>query len=63
MPRQDEHEFMVAGVELAPSQTPDGIALNLTDARGGKVRLNLTTDMAEQLREKVSAALDQVQGP
>lgn len=63
MPRQDEHEFMVAAVELAAGRAPDGIAVILTDARGGRVRLNLTIDMAEQLREKVSAALDKVQGP
>ena len=63
MPRQDEHEFMVAGVELTDGQMPNGIAIALTDARGGKVRLNLSADMAERLREKVSAALDKVQGP
>jgi hypothetical protein len=63
MIQQDEHEFMVAGVELAAGEMIDGIAITLTDARGGKVRLNLSTDMAEQLREKVSAALDKTQGP
>ena len=63
MIQQDEHDFMVAGVELAAGQTPDGIAITLTDARGGKVRLNLSTDMAEVLREKISAALDKMQGP
>ena len=41
----------------------DGIAIMLIDARGGRVRLNLSTDMAELLREKVSAALDKTQGP
>ena len=41
---QDEHEFMVAGVEPAMIQ---GIAITLIDARGGRVRLHLTTEMAE----------------
>jgi len=63
MPQQDEHEFMVAGVELAAGEMIDGIAIMLIDARGGRVRLNLSTDMAELLREKVSAALDKTQGP
>ena len=31
MPQRDEHEFMVAGVELATGQTPDGIAITLTE--------------------------------
>jgi hypothetical protein len=63
MIQQDEHEFMVAGVELAAGEMIDGIAIMLIDARGGRVRLNLSTDMAELLREKVSAALDKTQGP
>jgi len=63
MIQQDEHEFMVAGVELAAGEMIDGIAITLIDARGGRVRLNLSTDMAELLREKVSAALDKTQGP
>ena len=49
MPQQDEHEFMVAGVELAAGEMIDGIAIMLIDARGGKARLNLSTDMAELL--------------
>src|SRR3954453_21030748 len=52
--RQDEHEFMVAGVETAPGQTSQGIAITLVDARGGRVRLHLSTDMAELLAERVS---------
>ena len=63
MIQQDEHEFMVAGVEQAAGEMIDGIAITLIDARGGRVRLNLSTDMAELLREKVSAALDKTQGP
>jgi hypothetical protein len=59
----DEHEFMVTGVELATGQKMDDIALTLIDARGGKVRLHLSADMAELLREKVSAALNKTEGP
>ena len=59
MPQQD----VVAGVEPPAGQMIDGIAIMLIDARGGRVRLNLSTDMAELLREKVSAALDKTQGP
>ena len=61
--QQDEHEFMVTGVELATGEMIDGIAITLVDARGGKVRLHLSTDMAELLRESVSAALGKMQGP
>ena len=63
MVQQDEHEFMVAGVELAAGQLIDRIAIKLIDARGGRVRLNLSIEMPELLREKVSAALDKRQGP
>jgi hypothetical protein len=61
--RQDEHEFMVAGVELAAGKMVHGIAITLIDARGGRVRLHLSVDMAELLRERVSTALDKMQGP
>jgi hypothetical protein len=54
---------MVAGVELAAGKMIEGIAITLIDARGGRVRLHLSTDMAELLRERVSAALDKMQGP
>ena len=37
MIQQDEHEFMVAGVELAAGEMIDGIAIMLIDARGGRV--------------------------
>jgi hypothetical protein len=60
---RDEHEFLVAGVELAAGKIVEGIAITLIDARGGRVRLHLTTDMAELLRERVSGALDKLQGP
>ena len=61
--QQDEHEFMVAGVELAAGEMIHGIAITLVDARGGRVRLHLSTDMAELLRDRVSGALDKMQGP
>ncbi len=60
---QDEHEFMVAGVEPASGNIVDGIAITLIDARGGRVRLHLSSDMAELLRERVSAALLKRDGP
>jgi hypothetical protein len=60
--QKDEHEFMVAGVELAAGDMVHGIAITLTDARGGRVRLHLSTEMAELLRERVSTALDKAQG-
>ena len=63
MIQQDEYDFTVDGVELTAGEMIDGIAIMLIDARGGRVRLNLSTDMAELLREKVSAALDKTQGP
>jgi len=54
--QQDEHEFMVAGV----GEMIHGIAITaitLVDARGGRVRLHLSTDMAELLRESVVVRL------
>ena len=35
--QEDEHEFMVAGVELAAGKMIQGIAITLIDARGGRV--------------------------
>jgi hypothetical protein len=61
--QQNEHEFIVTAVELGDSRAVDGVAIALTDARGGRVRLHLSSDMAERLREKVSAALDKTEGP
>jgi hypothetical protein len=62
--QQNEHEFMVAGVELVTGEIIHGsIAIMLLDARGGRVRLHLNTDMAELLRESVSTALDKMRGP
>ena len=55
---QDEHEFMVTGVEPAEEETTGRISVRLTDARGGRVRLNLSPEMAGKLRDFVSAALD-----
>lgn len=54
----DEHEFVVIDVERIEDQIVDGIAIRLTDARGGRVRLHLSGDMAELLHKRVSAALD-----
>ena len=61
--QQDEHDFMVAGVEAAAGQAADGIAIVLVDARGGRVRLHLSTGMAELLGERVSTALREARGP
>jgi hypothetical protein len=60
---RDEHEFNVTAVEPAAEQQIDGIAITLTDARGGRVRLHLSTGMAEQLRDRISSGLDKLQGP
>ena len=60
---RDSHEFIVTDVELADGAAPDSLGVVLTDKRGGKVRLNLTFDMAERLRERVSFALDRGNGP
>lgn len=57
------HEFQVVAVELADDDAVDGVAVVLTDRRGGKVRLHLSLDMAEMLRERVAMALDRRQGP
>jgi hypothetical protein len=55
---------MVAGVELVTGEIIHGsIAIMLIDARGGRVRLHLNTDMAELLRESVSTSLDKMRGP
>jgi hypothetical protein len=42
----NSHEFIVSGVELANDDVADGIAIVLEDARGGKVRLHLSSEMA-----------------
>ena len=47
--RRTNMNFMVAGVELPAGQTSRGIAITLVDARGGRVRLHLSTDMAKLL--------------
>jgi hypothetical protein len=54
---------MVIAVDLAAVQAIDAIAITLTDARGGRVRLHLSADMAEQLRERVTLGLNKLQGP
>jgi len=58
MVAKHEHEFMVTAVDLADEQENDAIAITLTDARGGRVRLHLRPDMAEQLRDQVSSGLE-----
>ena len=63
MADRNEHEFIVTAVDLAAEQEIDAIAITLTDARGGRVRLHLSTDMAEQLRDRVSSGLVKLQGP
>ena len=60
---RDSHDFKVVDVELSDDDALDGVAVLLTDARGGRVRLHLSLDMAEQLRERVAAAIDRRQGP
>ena len=59
----DIHDFQVTAVELADDPALDGIAIVLTDRRGGKVRLHLTEEMAERLRAQASMALEGRQGP
>lgn len=60
---KDSHEFLVTAVEHARDDKLDGIALMLIDARGGRVRLHMHTDIAEVLREHISAALAKTTGP
>lgn len=59
----DTHEFVVTDVQLANETDEEGVALMLTDARGGRVRLHLNDDMAELLRERVAFALNRHTGP
>lgn len=60
---RDTHDFRVTDVELSDDETLDGVAVVLTDARGGRVRLHLSMDMAELLRERVAMAVERRQGP
>jgi hypothetical protein len=57
------HDFRVVDVAMSDDDRIDGVAVILTDARGGRVRLHLTNDMAETLRTRVAAALDKTTGP
>lgn len=59
----DIHDFQVTAVELADDPALDGVALVLTDRRGGKVRLHLSEEMAERLREQAAMAIERRQGP
>ncbi|MCO6386252.1 hypothetical protein [Aliihoeflea sp. 40Bstr573] len=59
----DEHEFHVVDVEIGDVPETDVVAVTLTDARGGRVRLHLNSDMAVLLRERLSAAIDKRAGP
>lgn len=62
-PAGDIHDFQVIDVTLADDHALDVVALLLTDARGGRVRLHLNEDMAEILRERIATALDKRTGP
>ncbi|ODT06313.1 MAG: hypothetical protein ABS58_12155 [Mesorhizobium sp. SCN 65-20] len=62
-PEKDTHEFMVTAVEPARDDKLDGVALTLVDARGGRVRLHMHADIAEVMRERISAALSKTMGP
>lgn len=57
------HDFEVVAVEASDDHAIDGVAVTLTDKRGGRVRLHLSLDMAEQLRQRVASALDKREGP
>jgi hypothetical protein len=59
----DSHQFVVTDVQLADEAEPGGVALLLTDVRGGRVRLRLDADMAELLRRRIAAAIDRTEGP
>ena len=56
-------ERLLRAIEVGDVHETDAIAVTLTDARGGRVRLHLGSDMAERLRERISAALDKRSGP
>lgn len=56
------HDFVVTAVEPSDEDAIEKVVVTLTDARGGKVRLHLSSDMAESLRRRVSAALDKSKG-
>ena len=60
---RDTHDFQVTDIRLENEEGMDGAVLMLTDIRGGRVRLHLNADMAELMRERVSAALDRRTGP
>jgi len=52
----DSHDFVVTDVQLAQDQSR-GLAIDLTDKRGGQVRLHLSLEMAQRLGQAVSAAM------
>lgn len=60
---KDTHEFLVTAVEPARDDKLDGVALTLVDARGGRVRLHMHADIAEMVRERISAELSKTMGP
>ena len=60
---KDKHVFVVTAVDLADDPGSNGVAVKLTDARGGQVTLHLSADMAELLRQKVATAADKQTGP
>ncbi len=61
--REDRHRFIVTAVELAEDDTGEGVAIRLTDIRGGQVTLQLADDMAELLRQKTAEAIARNTGP
>lgn len=59
---RNSHEFIVSGVELAEYDSADGIAIVLEDVHGGKVRLHLNREMAQQMCSRVAHALTKKTG-
>ena len=53
---KDEHVFVVTAVELAQRPSSDSVAVKLTDARGGRVTLHMSPDMAELMRVELAMA-------
>lgn len=53
---QDEHVFVVTAVELAERPSAGSVAVKLTDARGGRVTLHMSPDMAELMRIELAIA-------
>ncbi|PZO82119.1 MAG: hypothetical protein DI629_01215 [Mesorhizobium amorphae] len=54
--RVDAHDFLVTAVDT-PERTEDGLAVTLTDARGGRVTLHLDAVCAAALRDALDKGL------